>query len=134
MDLPAAWTERQGEDDGDTEDEEHTTDTVAVLCAVLILGVQGGLTDQHNSNRNRAEHHGLATSNPVGQEQNEDQVGDGANTVVDANNKDVPATRDTKRVVHDSLVVVDDVDVGHLSEDLDKSTMPRITQTAWSAF
>lgn len=81
---PADGPERGGEDTGDAEEEEDAADAVAGAGAVEVLRVEGGFADEGDGDGGGAEEERLLAADPVEEEGDEDQVGEGADDVVDS--------------------------------------------------
>jgi hypothetical protein len=90
---------------------------------ILILGVQGSLAEQSNSDANCTKQHRLAAPNSVENEQNEDKIGKWTKAVVDTSDKDAGFACNTQVFVHNVLIVVNDVDSSHLSQYLDSNAV-----------
>lgn len=121
--CPTNWTEREAENASDEEDEENTANGQSVLLAARVLRVENGLADKRQCDCSASENQWLLPSKTVREERDEDEVANRTDTVVDSGNEQVSGTLDSKALVHDCLVVVDDIDTGHLSEDLDHRGM-----------
>jgi hypothetical protein len=91
---------------------------------VFVLRVQGRLAEQRDCNTDCSKEHGSAASDFVENEKDKEEIGERAEAVVDTGDKNVGAAGDPEILVHDSLVVVDNVDTCHLREYLDENTVP----------
>ena len=81
------------------------------------MRVDSSFADKCDGNTDCAPKKGSTPANAVEEERNEDKVGEWADTIVDTGNEEVSTTRNAKIVVHNGLVVANDVDSTLVSQD-----------------
>ena len=117
---PRNRTPGYGKNHRDTEDEKDACNRQPVTCAIDILTVYGRFTDESNGNTDSAKNERSPPSSTIEERSYEDKVGQRANAIVYARHQQVRVPGDAESIVHDGLVVANDVDASELGEDLHK--------------
>ena len=81
------------------------------------MRVDSSFADKCDGNTDCAPKKGSTPANAVEEERNEDKVSEWADTIVDTGNEEVSTTCNAEIIVHNGLVVTNDVDSTPVSQN-----------------
>jgi hypothetical protein len=120
---PATWPKRHGKYHRYQKNEENTTNAISNSPAIRILRIKHRFTTQSKRDGHCSEEHGLSTANTIENENHKDEIGERANTIINACDKRAATACNTEGFIHDGLVVPNHIYTGHLREYLDSNAM-----------
>ena len=91
------------------EQEKHSADGVSGPRAVWVRCIESSFREKSKCDGECTDQKRLLTTHTIEDEEDEDEVGHGANAVIYTGNKHGAVAFDPQRVVHCGLVVSDDV-------------------------
>lgn len=80
-----------------------------MALAIRVLAVDGRFANESDGDTNGSEEKGLAAADSIQDENDEDEIGQGTDAVVYSCDEQIPVTSDTKSLVHDGLVVANNI-------------------------